>query len=116
MIGKHVTICMGNHCACFGAREILAAVHTYTETHSEVIVTENRCLGYCSSAPNVDVNGRMMHLTNAAAVLAMVENVPSIEMKPLVGCGCGGDDHTHERTQSPTAEDILSDNNFLGDL
>jgi hypothetical protein len=115
MIGKHVTICTGNHCVCFGAREIKDAVDAYAATHADVIVAENRCLGYCSSAPNVDVNGRMMHLTNAASVLAMVGNVPAIEMEPVVGCGCGGIEHNHTGSAA-SAEDILADNNFLGDL
>lgn len=111
-----MTICTGNHCACFGAREIKEAVDKYAELHEDVIVNENRCLGYCSSAPNVDVNGRMMHLTNAAAVIAMTEKVPVIEMEPVVGCGCGGVEHEHMNRPAPSADDILTDNNFLGDL
>jgi hypothetical protein len=57
----------------------------------------------------------MLHLTNAASVLGLVEKVPAIEMVPIVGCGCGGIEHNHTGP-APSAEDILADNNFLGDL
>lgn len=106
---------MGNHCVCFGTRELLAGVKKQYEGDETVQVSESRCVGYCSSAPNALVGQQMIHLATVGAVTAAVDRAEPEELHELSGCGCG-QDHAHQDMAPVDAETILKDNDFLGDL
>lgn len=56
-----IRVCNGRSCSCFGSESAMRAVNDFTglrpgESNKEYDVDYTECLGWCSNAPNVEVD------------------------------------------------------------
>lgn len=108
---KKICICTGRSCKTFGSRRLTKKVKKLTgvapgKKSDSIEVEHVPCLGFCSSAPNMQVNDQLH------------ENVQEGDVKKIINTA---DDNPETYSESRTgkqhdADEIMEANNFLGDL
>jgi len=111
---KDIVVCMGKSCGFLGGVEILEEVTRKTgvmagQTNEHYSLKTSGCLGYCSYAPNMEVNKKQHKAVDPAHVAPIIHDDNPNDH--LVGTGQKTDPNANLG-----AEEILDANNFLGDL
>ncbi len=108
---KKICICTGRSCKTFGTRRLTKKVKKLTglapgQKSDSIQVEHVECLGFCSSAPNMQVNDTTHN------------NVQDDDVKKIINTSDDNPEtYGEERTgQKHNAEEIMDANNFLGDL
>lgn len=100
---KQICVCQGRSCQLFGADRIAKAL----EAATGVTIEPCECLGHCSSAPNVQVNGKLhMNFDPNDLQLDDTDNKPKDKEQK----------NTPPKTGEERVQEIIDANNFLGDL
>ena len=75
-------ICLGSSCFSRGNRDVAMFIRDYLKQHhleDKVIFKGARCMGKCSSGPNLNINGRIIE----GVTLAGIESIMDHELKKL---------------------------------
>ncbi len=112
---KHpaVRVCNGRSCQTFGGErisQILVDAKNQGALPNDLNISPCPCVGPCSSAPNVVVGQTLLHHVTPDEAVSEVKRV--LMQQPL-------EDPDARETTTRTglsAEDIMTANNFLGDL
>lgn len=111
---KNIVVCTGKSCGFLGGKEVLEEVKKQTgldvnQQNEHYSLKTSGCLGYCSYAPNMEVNDTQHKAVDPNKVAPIIHDDNPNDQNV-------GDKEKTDPNANLGAEEIIDANNFLGDL